>query len=89
MKRSKKNVPPKTGLAYKEFSHVNGPKDQAGGCLADLLFYGVNIQIYALRNIYGNFFFQDVYSDQFFSKNKDFLIGLEILFDAIVDFPDQ
>jgi hypothetical protein len=21
-----------------EFSHVNGPKDQAGGCLADLLF---------------------------------------------------
>ncbi len=22
-----------------EFSHVNGPKDQAGGCLADLLFF--------------------------------------------------
>lgn len=21
-----------------EFSHVNGPKDQAGGCLANLLF---------------------------------------------------
>jgi hypothetical protein len=27
------------GPYYKEFSHVNGPKDQAGGCLADLLFY--------------------------------------------------
>ena len=25
-------------MINKEFSHVNGPKDQAGGCLADLLF---------------------------------------------------
>ena len=29
-----------------EFSHVNGPKDQAGGCLADLLFCFINILIY-------------------------------------------
>jgi hypothetical protein len=33
------------GPYYKEFSHVNGPKDQAGGCLADLLFYFMG-QIY-------------------------------------------
>ena len=38
------------GLYYKEFSHVNGPKDQAGGCLADLLFCVANIQIYTLQN---------------------------------------
>jgi hypothetical protein len=33
-----KKIPPKGGTQNIEFSHVNGPKDQAGGCLADLLF---------------------------------------------------
>jgi hypothetical protein len=33
-----KKIPPKGGNQNIEFSHVNGPKDQAGGCLADLLF---------------------------------------------------
>ncbi len=32
-------------MINKEFSHVNGPKDQAGGCLADLLFYVINVRI--------------------------------------------
>ena len=67
---------------------MNGPKDQAGGCLADLLFYGVNIQIYAVRNIYGNFFskmFTQINSPQ---KIKVFLIDLAILFETIVDFLD-
>jgi len=35
----------------KEFSHVNGPKDQAGGCLADLLFCFINIQISIIQKI--------------------------------------
>jgi len=43
---------------------VNGPKDQAGGCLADLLFYGINIQIYALQNICPCFFPRDIHPDQ-------------------------
>lgn len=71
----------KTGLAYKEFSHVNGPKDQAGGCLADLLFYAVNIQIYAVRNIYGSFFsrmFTQINAPQ---KITFILINVAILFD--------
>jgi len=33
-----KKIPPKGGTQNIEFSHVNGPKDQAGGCLANLLF---------------------------------------------------
>jgi len=33
-----KKIPPKGGTQIIEFSHVNGPKDQAGGCLANLLF---------------------------------------------------
>jgi hypothetical protein len=68
---------------------VNGPKDQAGGCLADLLFYGVNIQIYDVRNIYGNFFsrmFTQINSPQ---KIKAFLIDVSILFDTIIDLPDH
>jgi len=53
------------GLYYKEFSHVNGPKDQAGGCLADLLFCATNIMIYILQKYLPGFSSTDVYSDQF------------------------
>jgi len=49
------------GLNYKEFSHVNGPKDQAGGCLADLLFCATNIQIYTLQQYLFGFSSTDVY----------------------------
>ncbi len=35
----------KCGIPNKEFSHVNGPKDQAGGCLAGLLFSFINVRI--------------------------------------------
>jgi len=35
---NKKSPANQRGTQNIEFSHVNGPKDQAGGCLADLLF---------------------------------------------------
>ncbi len=68
---------------------MNGPKDQAGGCLADLLFYGVNIQIYALRNMYVKFFsrkFTQINSPQ---KVYIFLSDFVNLFDIFVDFLHQ
>ena len=53
-------------MINKEFSHVNGPKDQAGGCLADLLFCATNIKIYTIQKYLNRFSLTEVYSDQFY-----------------------
>ena len=62
---SNKKIPPKGGTQNIEFSHVNGPKDQAGGCLADLLFCFINILKYYFQKNHTRICFQKNHLDQY------------------------